>query len=223
MSVDVGSPGPSGYSDPVLTARGTHGDLPVWLELLGAVVFGLITLSHLRHMAQTDGQRRPWHACHVLMALAMTFMYAPGVSDHLPGVAAVLRATLAAAALLAILWAFWGAAQSINPVWLLTALDLGAMLAMFSPQPPGRALGSLVVLYLLADAVMWAVDAHRSFERAPSLLRWLPAGAPRGATLAVPALAARADALLGDLDISPSMVLMSLGMAGMVLSMQTLA
>ena len=199
-----------------------HGLLPVWLELLGVVGFGLIALSHLRHMIQTDGQRRPWHACHVVMATAMAFMYAPGAAAHLLGVTAVWRVVLAAAGLLAALWAFWGASERVNPVWLLTALDLGAMLFMFSPHPRG-VISATVVLYLLADTAMWTLDAHRGLEREPSLLAWLPLGDPSGGTLAVDTGEVRAGSLLGELDISASMVLMSLGMAYMVLAMAPFA
>jgi hypothetical protein len=201
------------------SAAGLHGLLPIWLELLGAVLFGAIALSHLRHMVQTAGQRRPWHACHVLMAVAMACMYAPGHGTHLPAVPGLWRVALAAAGLLAAAWAWWGAAESLNPVWLLTALDLGAMLYMWSPGPSSRAASALVMLYLLGDAVMWTLDVHRSLERQPSLLRWLPLADPRGGTLATAVLDARAGALLGDLDISPSMVVMSLGMAYMLLAM----
>jgi hypothetical protein len=193
------------------------GLLPFWLALAGAVLFGLVALSHLRHMAQTDGQRRPWHACHVLMALSMICMEAPMSATRLPELAVAWRIALAGAGLLAALWAVWGTSGAPNPVWLLTALDLGAMLYLWSPGPSGPAISAAVTLYLLADAGMWAFDSHRRWEREPSLLRWLPMGNSPGASVALPAGVARVDRLLGDLDISPSMVLMSLAMAAMVL------
>jgi hypothetical protein len=196
------------------------GLLPPWLALLGAVVFAVVALSHGRHLLRTAGQRRPWHACHVLMAVAMVFMYAAGAGGVGPGIAAFWRLALAAAGVLAVLWALWGGAETVNPVWLLTALDLGAMLFMWSPRTSGGAAGALVVFYLLGDAVLWACDAHRSLERGPTLLRWLPVGDPAGASPALASGVARTDGLLGDLDVSPSMVLMSLGMAYMVLAMQ---
>lgn len=192
---------------------------PAWLEMVSAIVFATVVLSHLRHMAQTDGQRRPWHACHVLMALSMICMYLPVLATH-PAVGLACRVTLAAAGLLAAGWAIWGASGSVNPVWLLTALDLGVMLYMWSGTPSGAtAAGAAAVLlvYLMANAGLWTLDAHRCLEREPWLMRWLPAGDPRGQAVALPVGAGRASALLGDLDISASMVLMSLGMAYMVL------
>lgn len=202
---------------------GMDGLLPVWLALLGAVVFAVIALSHLRHMIQTDGQRRPWHASHVLMAVSMACMYAPGSAGHSSGLVAFWRVALAAAGVLAALWAVWGASGAVNPLWLLTALDLGAMLYMWSPEPSGPAAAVLVTLYLLGDAAMWTFDAHRSFAREPTLLRWLPVGDAGGGRLALPAVAARANTLLGDLDISPSMVVMSLGMVYMLVAVQLVA
>jgi hypothetical protein len=194
--------------------------LPAWLDLLGAVLFVLIAASHLRHLVQTDGQRRPWHACHVLMAVSMASMYASGVIGAGPGVVAFWRVAIATAGVLAVLWAWWGGTDTVNPVWLLTALDLGAMSYMWSPGSSGTVAAVLVLLYLLGDGAMWTLDAHRSFERAPSLLRWLPLGDASGGTVALGGVGARAEALLGDRDISPSMVLMSLGMAYMVLAMR---
>jgi hypothetical protein len=185
------------------------------------VVFAAIALAHLRHMVRTDGQRRPWHASHVLMAAGMAFMYAPGATDHLPGLAAVVRMALAAAGLLAGAWAIWGAAGAVNPVWLLTALDCGAMLFMWSPEPSARAVSWLVLAYLLGDAAMWTVDAYRRFEGERSLLRWLPVGDLGGAgAIGLARISAPGAGLLGDLDIGPSMALMSLGMAYMLVVMQ---
>ena len=197
-----------------------HGLLPAWLQIIGVVLFALIAASHVRHVLHSDGQRRSWHACHVLMALSMIFMYAPTLAGDVLGITTFWRAVLASAGLLAALWALWGNSGAINPVWLLTALDLGVMFFMWSAPASRTAVTVLVTLYLLMDAVLWAVDAHRVMERAPSLLRWLPVAGSSGATtFALPAAVARADALLGDLDIGPSMVVMSLGMAYMVAAM----
>jgi hypothetical protein len=192
------------------------GLLPFWPALLTAVLFALVALSHLRHMAQADGQRRPWHACHVLLALSMICMEVPVSAARLPEVAVAWRVALAVAGLLAAAWSVWGASGSLNPVWLLTALDMGAMLYLWSPHPAGTAVSATVALYLLVNAGVWTFDAHRRWEREPSLLRWLPMGDAQGGAVTLPAVVLRADTLLGDLDISPSMILMSLGMAAML-------
>jgi hypothetical protein len=207
-----------------LRSAQASGLLPAWLGLLATVAFAIVALSHLRHMATTDGQRRPWHACHVVMAASMALMYAPGVTDHLTELVLICRVALLAAGLMAGLWALWGASGSLNPVWLLTALDLGAMLFMWSPPSHNRAVSWLVLVYLLGDAGMWMLDAYRRFEGERSILRWLPVGELGGSgTVGLHRVTATGAGLLGDLDISPSMVVMSLGMAYMLVVMQLMS
>jgi hypothetical protein len=204
--------------------------LPGWLGAVACAVFAAVALSHLRHMAQTGGQRRPWHACHVLMAVGMALMYLQGGLLSPAVMQDFWHVALAGAGVLAAVWALWGASGAVNPVWLLTALDVGAMLFMFSGhagqaghagQP---ALGWVISTYLVGDACLWVVDAYRRLDGSSSILRWLPVvGYEVNGPGGLPLASSSRQSLLGELDISPSMVVMTLGMAYMLVAMQLMA
>ena len=72
-----------------------------WLGIAGAAVFVVIAASHLRHLTTATGQRRPWHACHVLIAVGMAFMYAPAAIDPFVIPAGFWRVVFALACVLA--------------------------------------------------------------------------------------------------------------------------
>jgi Domain of unknown function (DUF5134) len=202
-------------------AGGGHGIvnlLPEWLGIVGVAVFVLIAISHLRHLAMTSGERGPWHACHVLMAVGMAFMYAPA-AIHPPAVPSVFwRAVFSIVGVVAALWALGGSRRAPNLIWLLTAVDLGAMVYMWSPGSLVAPLTWILIAYLTAEAGLWAIDAYRRIDGgAPIIgLTVAPAGYETGTVV----LRAAPAALLGDLDISASMIGMTLGMAYMFVAMQ---
>ena len=68
--------------------------LPLWMGVAWTAAFLAVAASHLRHMAATTGQRRPWHSCHVLMAVGMAFMYAPAQIDPLAVPIRILEARI---------------------------------------------------------------------------------------------------------------------------------
>jgi hypothetical protein len=192
--------------------------LPEWLGIVGVVLFALIALSHLRHLAMTNGERAPWHACHVLMAIGMGFMYAPAAL-HLPAVpTAFWQTAFALTGTLAAIWALGGTGRAPHLIWLLTAIDLGAMVYMWSPGAPVAPLTWVLVAYLAGEATLWAVDAYRRIDGGTPILglTLAPAGPDSGAVV----VGAAPAALLGDLDISASMIGMTLGMAYMFAAMQ---
>jgi hypothetical protein len=197
------------------TSRGSSsmpGLLPEWLGIVGAAIFVMIAASHLRHLVTADGQRRPWHACHVLIAVGMAFMYAPSAIDPLGIPAGFWQVVFAVACVLAALWSMGGAQRAPTLMWLLTAIDLGAMACMWTPNVSASLCWALVV-YLGAQASLWALDAYRRVDGAAPVINFSAlSAAPAGMSLPV---AARAESLLGDVDISVSMVLMSVGMAWM--------
>ena len=204
-------------------AGGAHGVnlLPEWLGIVGIVIFLLIAISHLRHLAMTSGERTPWHACHVLMAIGMAFMYAPA-AIHAPTVPAALwRVLFAAAGVVAAAWALGGTARAPNLIWLLTAVQLGAMVYMWSPGSFTAPLTWILVAYLAAEAGLWALDAYRRVDGSTPIigLTMASVGYEGGAV----ALEAAPASLLGDLNISVSMIGMTLGMAYMFVAMQLLA
>jgi hypothetical protein len=194
----------------------TAGLLPLWLGAGASAAFLVIAASHLRHMAATDGQRRPWHACHVLIAVGMAFMYLPASIDPLAVPLGFWRVLFASAALVAALWAVGGNARVPVLMWTLTAFDLGAMLYMSSvpAQPSTAAVSWIVVAYLLASAGMWSADAYRRIDGGVPLVSWqaLSAGGE--------VVASTAESLLGELDIGISMIVMAIGMAYMVMATQ---
>jgi Domain of unknown function (DUF5134) len=204
--------------------RGGSGMLafvPEWLGIAGAAVFVVIAASHLRHFATAVGQQRPWHACHVLIAVGMAFMYAPASIDPLGVPARFWQVVFALACVLAALWSMSGAERTPTLMWLLTAVDLGAMLCMWTANLSASLRWALVT-YLSIQASLWALDAYRRVDGASPVINLSAlSAAPAGASLSL--AGAQAESLLGDLDISVSMVLMSVGMAWMFAAMQLVA
>jgi hypothetical protein len=194
--------------------------LPVWLGVVAALAFLAIAASHLRHMWASDGQRRPWHACHVVIAIGMVFMFLPASLDPLAVPLGFWRVAFACAGLVAALWAAAGNARVPVLMWTLTAFDLGAMLYMWSvPDRPGTAAVSwLLVAYLVGSAGMWAVDAYRRIDGGAPLVSWQALGGGGGELVATTPVS-----LIGELDIGISMIAMAIGMAYMVLAMQLMS
>lgn len=192
-------------------ASGTLNLLPTWLAVALAVVFAGVFLAHLRHAAETHGQRRLWHCGHVLMACSMVFMTLPASSDPFPlpdglwrGMFAIaLAATLAAVAVQA----------ATSALWIVLATDLAAMVYMWSPAafrwPVTLAFGGCLAL----EAWLWTSDRAGSLERPLRVGRVAvdPDGA-LGLAAAVP--------LASHRDLRVSMTMMSAGMAYMIVAMQ---
>ena len=202
-------------------ASGTLSFVPEWLGIAGAAVFVVIAALHLRHFATAVGQQRPWHACHVLIAIGMAFMYAPSAIDPLSIPARFWQIVFATACVLAALWAISGAQRTPTLMWLLTAVDLGAMLCMWTANV-STSLRWALVIYLTIQASLWALDAYRRVDGGhPVISLSALSAAPAGTSLSLTGTGA--ESLLGDLDISVSMVLMSVGMAWMFAAMQLVA
>ena len=202
--------------------------LPVWIGVAWTVVFLVIAGSHVRNMNRTTGQRRPWHACHVLMAMGMAFMYAPAEIDPLAVPSAFWKLVFAAAGLIAAVWAIGGVGRVSILIWLLSSIDLCAMIYMASGT--GRAdtapVTWLLTAYVLAEAVMWSLDLYRRLDGMTPIISWRLLAIESGATLPAASIstgAAGSGSLLGELDISASMIAMALGMAYMLVAMQVMA
>ncbi len=202
--------------------------LPPWMGVASTVVFLAIAISHLRHMAQTTGQRRAWHACHVLMAVGMAFMYAPAQVDPLAVPSAFWKLVFAAAGIIAAAWAINGVGRVSTLIWLLTSIDMAAMLFMWSgPQGAATApVAWLLACYLLAEAVMWALDLHRRLDGTTPVVSWRLLATESGASISEGSIGTEtvgSGSLVGELDISASMVAMTVGMAYMLVAMQLMA
>jgi Domain of unknown function (DUF5134) len=203
---------------------GAHAALnlrPEWIGIVGVVLLLLVAGSHARHLVMTSGERRPWHLCHVLMAIGMAFMYVPATLDP-HGVPPLFWQSLFAAAAIAAgvrgLAGLTGHASS-NPLWLLTGIDLGAMVYMWSTGSLVPALTWMLVAYLVVEAALWAVNAYRVIDGGPPLISW-GALAPATGGGVVFVSESATSSLIGDLDISVSMTTMALGMAYMFAAMQ---
>jgi hypothetical protein len=202
---------------------GIHPAVPVWLGIVGAVMFLGIAASHLRHLANTEGQRRAWHACHVLIAVGMASMYSSAAITSLTVPAVFWKLVFAGAGVLTAVWAVNETGRAPTPMWLLTAIDLGAMIYMWSSHAFTEALSWLLVGYFVIDAVLWALDEYRHLDRNTLSISWrMLSPASGGTTIAAPAVGVRSasQSLIGELDIGLSMVAMALGMAYMLAAMQ---
>ena len=196
-------------------AHGTTNILPAWLAVVWTLVFVAIIIIHVRHLRDSEGQRRVWHSGHVLMAFGMAFMFAPSSIDHFDIPSGFWQLVFATGALAVVGWMLAQAMErrAINVLWLVMAVDLAAMAYMWSPsgfQPP---VTWLLVAYFLAQSLLWLTNRMREVDH-----RALGGGfsiTPSGAV----AISA-AEPLVCFRDLRASMFAMTLGMAYMFAAMQ---
>ena len=200
-------------------AHGATNILPNWLAVIWTLVFIAIIVIHVRHVLDSDdGQRRIWHSGHVLMAFGMAFQFAPSSLDHFAIPAGFWQLVFANAAIAALLWILMQAVsgRAVNVLWLVMAIDMGAMAYMWSPSGFQAPLTSLLVAYFAAQSLLWATDRMRDVDH-----RTLFGGGfsvtPGGAV----AMSA-AEPLVCFRDLRVSMSAMTLGMAYMFAAMQLL-
>lgn len=234
-----GMPGMSGAGGHV---GGGASILPEWLAIVWLVVFAAIVASHCRHLLASRGQRRLWHAGHVLMAVGMAFMYAAAASGDLSTPNGLWQVTFGYAAAAMVAWMLVQLLyrRAVNVLWMTMALDLGAMAYMWSRSGLVAPLTWALVAYLVAQATLWGVSAYREIDG-----RWQLGGgarlatANRGARLstasggarlstangtgALSVTAARSEPLICNLELRPSLIAMSVGMAYMFVAMQLLS
>ena len=200
-------------------AHGATNILPDWLAIIWTLVFIAIIVVHVRHVLDSDdGQRRIWHSGHVLMAFGMAFQFAPSSLDHFAIPAGFWQLVFANAAIAALLWILMQAVsgRAVNVLWLVMAIDMGAMAYMWSPSGFQAPLTWLLVAYFAAQSLLWATDRMRDVDH-----RTLFGGGfsvtPGGAV----AMSA-AEPLVCFRDLRVSMSAMTLGMAYMFAAMQLL-
>jgi hypothetical protein len=198
---------------------GPHGALdilPGWLAVLWTLAFIAIIVVHARHVLDSEGQRRIWHSGHVLMALGMAFMFAPASIDHLAIPAGFWQLAFANGALAVLAWTLTQAlsGRAINALWLVMAIDLGAMAYMWSPSGFQAPLTWLLVAYFATQSLLWLSDRMREVDHR-TLFGGGVSVAPDG-TVAISA----AEPLVCFRDLRVSMFAMTLGMAYMFAAMQ---
>jgi hypothetical protein len=198
-------------------AHGTTNILPEWLAVIWTLVFIAIIVIHTRHVLDSDdGQRRIWHSGHVLMAFGMAFMFAPASIDHFNIPAGFWQLAFANGAIAVLLWMLAQAlsGRAINVLWLVMAIDLGAMSYMWSPSGFQAPLTWLLVAYFFAQSLLWVTDKMRDVDHR-TLLKGSFAVSP-GGTVTM----AAAEPLVCFRDLRASMFAMTLGMAYMFAAMQ---
>jgi hypothetical protein len=198
---------------------GSHGALnilPGWLAVLWTLAFIAIIVIHARHVLDSEGQRRIWHSGHVLMALGMAFMFAPASIDHFAIPSGFWQLAFANGALAVLAWTLIQAlsGRAINVLWLVMAIDLGAMAYMWSPSGFQAPLTWVLVAYFAAQSLLWLSDRMREVDHR-TLFDGGMSVAPDG-TVALSA----AEPLVCFRDLRVSMFAMTLGMAYMFAAMQ---
>jgi len=196
--------------------HGTTNILPSWLAVIWTLVFIGVVVIHARHLLETSGQRRIWHSGHVLMALGMAFMFAPSSLDHFNIPSGFWQLAFANAALAALAWMLAQAlaGRAINVLWLLMALDLGAMAYMWSQSGFQAPITWLLVAYFAWQSLMWVSDRMRSVDH--KTLWGGGVSVTPGGAVAISA----AEPLVCFRDLRFSMMAMTLGMAYMFAAMQ---
>lgn len=195
--------------------------LPAWLALVWTLVFVVILVIHARHVLDSHGQRKFWHAGHVVMALGMIFMFAPASINHITLSRTFWQlgfANLSGAIVAWILIEAFGH-RAINVLWLAMAVDLAAMAYMWSPSGYSAPLTWLLVTYFAAQALLWVTDRMRRVDGLTIAGgSFSVALEPGGAVIAT----ATAQPLVCFEDLRFSMFAMTIGMGYMFVAMQLL-
>jgi hypothetical protein len=206
MSMSMGSGG-----------HGAVNILPTWLAAIWTLVFLAVFLIHLRHLLDTSGERRLWHSGHVLMAIGMAFMFAPASIDHLEIPTSFWQIIFAGAALVILAWMVTEALErhAINVLWLVMAIDLAAMVYMWSANGYRAPVTWLLVAYFGAQSLLWGTDRMRTVDQhtLPGAFSVMSDGSV-GAAAAAPLICYR--------DLRVSMSAMTVGMMYMLAAMQLL-
>jgi Domain of unknown function (DUF5134) len=199
-------------SMPGMTMSGGGGGpqlLPAWLAVAWAAVFAAVLVVHARHALAESGERRLWHCGHVLMALGMALMFLPASLALSAIPAASWQEVFAGGAVIVVAWSAvqFARRRPVNALWPLLAVDLAAMIAMWSPSGWSSARAWPLVAYFGVQSLLWFSDRVRVLDRHPLLVASVVPGT---------AQAISAAPLISRRDVRLSMSAMTLGMAFMV-------
>jgi preprotein translocase subunit SecG len=197
-------------------AHGATNILPEWLAVIWTLTFIVIIVIHALHLRDTHGQQRIWHSGHVLMAFGMAFMFAPSSIDHFNIPSGFWQLVFANGAIGVALWMLAQAisGRAINVLWLVMAIDLGAMAYMWSPSGFQAPITWILVAYFAAQSLLWASNRMRDVDH-----RTLFGGGFSVSAGGAVAMSA-AEPLVCFRDLRASMFAMTLGMAYMFAAMQ---
>lgn len=184
--------------------------LPDWLRWLWVAVFVGVVAIHCSHAVAIRGQRRAWHAGHVVMGLGMAAMVAPGWVAT--GPAAAWKGVFLGGTAVVFGWLVraWTERRPVSPLWIGSLFDMAAMAYMLGTStvslPP---LTWAFVVYFALLALAWLTGVFD--ERMPPVATDPhPTTDPAGAALtgAIPARQ------------RVSLAVMAMGMAYMFVAMQ---
>jgi preprotein translocase subunit SecG len=197
---------------------GTVNILPEWLAVLFTLVFIAIIVVHVLHLRDTHGQRRLWHSGHVLMAFGMAFMFAPASIDHFNIPSGFWQLAFANGALAILAWMLAQAlsGRAINVLWLVMAIDLGAMAYMWSPSGFQAPITWLLVAYFAAQSLLWVSNRMREVDHRTLLGGGFAVNSDGSVAISA------AEPLVCFRDLRVSMCAMTFGMAYMFAAMQLL-
>jgi hypothetical protein len=197
-------------------AHGTTNILPEWLAVIWTLAFIAIIVIHTRHVLDSAGQRRIWHSGHVLMAVGMAFMFAPSSIDHFNIPSGFWQLAFANGAIAILAWMLAQAlsGRAINVLWLVMAIDLGAMAYMWSPSGFQAPITWLLVAYFAGQSLLWVSNRMRDLDHKTLLGGSFSVTPGGGVAMAV------AEPLVCFRDLRGSMFAMTLGMAYMFAAMQ---
>jgi hypothetical protein len=150
------------------------------------------------------------------MAFGMAFMFAPASIDHFNIPSGFWQIVFASGSMAAVGWILFQATsgRAVNVLWLVMAIDLGAMAYMWSPSGFVAPITWLLVAYLVAQSLLWATNRMREVDH-----KTLGGGGfsiTPGGAVAISA----AEPLVCFRDLRASMFAMTLGMAYMFAAMQ---
>lgn len=158
--------------------------LPMWLRIVWVVALCGVIVTHVGHAVAMPGQRRWWHIGHTAMAVGMALMYLLPRMQH----PALYQAGLVLFVLIMVTEAaatavFRRREGILNPLWLLSAVDMFAMAYMLlAPAARPVWLTWVLVAYLSAQVLGWAFGV---WDRLPVFARRFPAAAaPEGSPTA---------------------------------------
>jgi hypothetical protein len=152
------------------------------------------------------------------MAFGMAFMFAPSSIDHFNIPSGFWQLAFANGAIAILLWMLAQALSGrvVNALWLIMAIDLGAMAYMWSPSGFQAPITWILVAYFAVQTLLWLTNRMRDVDHR-TLFGGSFSVAPDGAV----AISA-AEPLVCFRDLRVSMSAMTLGMAYMFAAMQLL-
>lgn len=192
--------------------------LPDWLRAVWIVALCGVAVLHLRHAWVMTGQRRYWHIGHILMGVGMAYMYLPHSAHLIPSVAGTaVFATAAIASTIAAVW-FRLRYGALQPLWILSVVEMAVMIYMFLPMSTRSALLSYALAaYLFGQGVLWALgvwDRYLVDRRLAGAFADKPRIQSLNVSNVAPSLAGQSSPAL-----RVSLVTMTAGMAYMLLAM----